>query len=100
MGEVVTTNKYLDINGLEKYDGLIKNYIDGKVDIKQGIISDLEEIRTGSHLGATALQSIPEEYITEDELESKDFTTKTEVENLINNSIFIATDSDVDDIFK
>ena len=60
-------NKYLDFNGLKTYDALIKKYTDGRVDIKQDNISDLDEIRTGASLGATALQTIPSEYVTEDE---------------------------------
>ena len=35
---------------------------------KQDKIADLESIRSGAERGATALQSIPEEYVTEDEL--------------------------------
>ena len=35
---------------------------------KQGTINDLADIRSGAALGKTALQSIPSEYITENEL--------------------------------
>ena len=35
---------------------------------KQDAISDLETIRDGASKGATALQSVPEEYVTEDQL--------------------------------
>ena len=35
---------------------------------KQSTITDLDEIRTGAELGKTAIQEIPEEYITETEL--------------------------------
>ena len=43
----------------------------GKINIssKQDVISDLEDIRTGAAAGATALQAIPDEYITEGELD-------------------------------
>ncbi len=43
----------------------------GKINIssKQDIISDLETIRSGAAAGATALQAIPDEYITEGELD-------------------------------
>jgi hypothetical protein len=52
------------------------NYIDDKrisqiqndLLTKQDIINDLDNIRTNSEKGATALQSIPDEYITETEL--------------------------------
>ena len=39
-----------------------------KVNTKQDTISDLTTIRSGAALGATALQSIPEEYVTDTEL--------------------------------
>lgn len=35
---------------------------------KQGTISDLADIRSGAALGKTALQSVPSEYVTENEL--------------------------------
>ena len=40
---------------------------------KQNIISDLETIRSNAAKGATALQEVPSEYVTETELESKGF---------------------------
>ena len=40
---------------------------------KQDVITDLESIRDGANKGATALQEIPSEYITESELESKGY---------------------------
>ena len=43
---------------------------------KQDVISDLETIRTGAAAGATALQSIPEEYVTETELNNKGYLTE------------------------
>ena len=51
---------------------------------KQDVISDLDTIRSGAELGATALQEVPSEYITETELTSKNFTTVSDVENKIN----------------
>lgn len=38
---------------------------------KQDIINDIENIRNGASLGATALQSVPSEYVTESELSSE-----------------------------
>lgn len=35
---------------------------------KQDVVEDLESIRSGAEKGATALQSIPDEYVTKDEL--------------------------------
>lgn len=46
---------------------------------KQDTISDLDVIRAGASKGATALQSIPAEYITETELEDMGFATTTQV---------------------
>lgn len=43
---------------------------------KQDVISDLANIREGAAKGATALQSIPEEYVTELELEGKGYLTE------------------------
>lgn len=42
---------------------------------KQEIISDLETIRSNAAKGATALQEVPEEYVTEMELEGKGYLT-------------------------
>jgi hypothetical protein len=42
---------------------------------KQEIISDLETIRSNAAKGATALQEVPEEYVTETELEEKGYLT-------------------------
>lgn len=43
---------------------------------KQGAISDLETIRAGAAKGATALQEVPDEYITETELNAYHDATK------------------------
>ena len=53
---------------------------------KQDVISDLDSIRSGANKGATALQSIPSEYVTEEELNAKDFATKSDV-NGVNSQI-------------
>lgn len=52
---------------------------------KQDVISDLETIRSGAKLGATALQEIPSEYITEEELSGKNFATTEYVGQQISN---------------
>ena len=44
---------------------------------KQDVISDLSEIRSNAKKGATALQSIPSEYITETELSNKGYATSS-----------------------
>ena len=54
-----------------------KNYLTEHQDIsgKQDVISDIDAIRSGAKLGETALQSVPEEYITETELNDKGYLT-------------------------
>ena len=52
-----------------------KELSDG-LDKKQDIIEDLESIRENASKGATALQSVPSEYVTESELDEKGFLTK------------------------
>ena len=73
-----------------------QNYIKEHQDItgKQDVISDLDAIRSGAALGSTALQSVPEEYITKDELESKGYLT--EHQSLDN----YYTKSDIDNMIK
>ena len=137
-------NKYLNFEGLEKYDKLIKSYIalnnktlvdnidtlnvdvaalksidhdayisadkkleqsikdytDVKIETKQDKIEDLESIRSGAALGATAVQQIPSEYITETELADKEYATTSQVENLIDDAVVVATDDEIDNLFK
>lgn len=52
-----------------------KKYVDNLISKKQDVISDLETIRTNAAKGATALQSIPSEYVTESELQGKGYLT-------------------------
>ena len=46
-----------------------------ELDAKQDVINDLDSIRSGAAKGATALQSVPSEYITETELNEKGYLT-------------------------
>ena len=46
---------------------------------KQDKILDLEKIREDASKGATALQSVPSEYVTEEELNAKGYATKAQV---------------------
>jgi hypothetical protein len=86
-------------------DGLASNYdaagaaakalADAKEDaasLYQVKISDLEIIRDGAALGATALQAVPEEYVTETELTGKGYLTA--------NDFGFATDGDIDALFE
>ena len=75
-----------------------KAYVDGKgyatttqVDVKQDAISDLETIRSGAAAGATALQAVPAEYVTETELTGKGYLTA--------NDLVFAEDADIDALF-
>lgn len=56
-----------------------KEEVDGKLDKKQDTISDLATIRSGASKGATALQSVPSEYVTETELQAKGYATLRQV---------------------
>ena len=71
-----------DISGLatktELTDGLAE---------KQDIISDLATIRSGASKGATALQSIPSEYVTETELGSKGYAVASDVTTSLNGKV-------------
>lgn len=52
-----------------------KKYVDNAINGKQDEITDLEMIRSNASKGATALQSIPAEYVTETELQNKGYLT-------------------------
>lgn len=68
------------------------NAINDELDGKQSVIDDLETIRRGAEAGATALQAIPAEYVTETELEGYGYLTSEDLN--------YADDSDIDDLFK
>ena len=58
--------EHQDISGLATKEELSQ---------KQDIINDIQTIREGASKGATAIQSIPEEYVTEEELQGKSYAT-------------------------
>ena len=62
-----------------------ENYLTEHQDIsgKQDKINDLDAIRSGAAAGATALQEVPDEYVTEDELTAKGYATETFVNGKI-----------------
>ena len=83
------------INGYEhNHDDLYytETEIDDKLNNKQNVISDLETIRSGATLGATALQSIPSEYVTETNLNNKGYLSE--------NDLTFANDSDINNLFS
>ena len=50
---------------------------------KQNVIEDLQSIREGAAAGATALQVVPEEYVTETELANMGYATTTQVDEKV-----------------
>ena len=54
-------------------NGVDKNYVDTELAKKQNIIDDIDDIRSKAN---SALQSIPEDYITSEELEGKGYLTE------------------------
>ena len=69
------------LNGIEdtqSLQGIIAS-IQNQLDLKQPLIEDLAKIKRGAGLGATALQEIPSEYITEEELQAMNFATTTQL---------------------
>ena len=85
-------NNKADISDIPSLDGYAtEEWVSGqgyltasdiKIDVsdKQDVIEDLDEIRSGAAKGATALQSVPEEYVTEDELSGYSVTSHTHEE--------------------
>ena len=63
MGEVISKNKYLDFNGLEKYDKLIKSYIalsnKSLVDDVDKLKVDVVDLKSAD----TALEETLKEYV-------------------------------------
>lgn len=60
-------------------DELVTFVSDKIIAKKQDIISDLDNIRSNAAKGATALQSVPAEYVTEMELANKNYATSSYV---------------------
>lgn len=76
------------LRGVDGVDGITpdmsdyyqKREIDSRLSGKQDVIRDLEAIRSGAAKGATALQSVPSEYVTETELQNKGYATTAQVD--------------------
>lgn len=49
---------------------VVKAYVDDAVAGKQNAIADLDAIRSGAAAGATALQNVPDEYVTENDFKT------------------------------
>lgn len=54
---------------------------------KQDVISDLATIRSGASKGATALQSVPSEYVTETELNEKGYATTSAMNTALEDKV-------------
>ena len=72
------SKKIVDIEKLTRYH----NNINSLLIKKQDVLNDIEDIRTGASKGATALQSVPDEYITEMELINKNYATRVEIPSI------------------
>lgn len=64
-GAVEVDDQMLDNSENPVQNKVVKAYVDDAVAGKQDTISDLDTIRSGAAAGATALQSVPNEYVTE-----------------------------------
>ena len=69
---------------IERSDKSYNANISDILSTKQDTISDLGTIRSGAALGATSLQAVPSEYVTETELNAKKFATVSGVDAKIN----------------
>lgn len=85
--ENFTTEEKDKLSILENYDDTeIKQELtelSAEVGKKQNTITDLNAIREGASKGATALQSIPSEYVTETELTAKGYATISALNNKV-----------------
>ena len=57
-------------------DGVTKEYVDTELAKKQNIINDIDDIRLKAN---SALQSIPDEYVTDEELNGKGYLTAQDI---------------------
>ena len=74
-------SEYITETELEAKSYATTDDVERGLNTKQNLITDITDIREGAALGATALQSIPSEYITESELIAKDYATVESVTN-------------------
>ena len=82
-----TTNANIFATLIKGVDGITpdmsdyydKGQVDNKLSTKQDVISDIDNIRRNALKGATALQSVPSEYVTETELQNKGYATTVQV---------------------
>lgn len=77
----INNKGYVTDSDVNDYVGNEIGQLEEVINTKQDKITDLDTIRSGAAAGATALQTIPSEYITETDL--SDYYTKTEIDGLI-----------------
>ena len=63
---------YVQLGMTGSGDGVSKDYVDEELAKKQNVINDIDDIRTKAN---SALQSIPDVYVTDEELEGKGYLT-------------------------
>ncbi len=93
---VATTGDYDDLINKPDLTGFAtKQEVSTGLNAKQNTISDLDTIRSGAALGATALQEVPSDYITESELTNilADYVESNDLAN-------VATSGDYDDLLN
>jgi hypothetical protein len=79
MGEPINKNKYLDFNGLEKYDKLIKSYIALS---NKSLVDDVDKLK-----------------VDVVDLKSADTALEETLKEYVEVAVTSATDEDIDNLF-
>lgn len=90
-GAPETLNTLDELAAALKDNADIVDVLNNSIGTKQNTIEDLDAIRSGAAAGATALQSVPAEYVTETELAGMGYLTA--------NDLVFAEDGDIDGLF-
>lgn len=80
MSETINKDKYLDFNGLEKYDKLIKSYIALS---NQSLVDDIDKLK--------------EDVVN---LKSADDNIEESLKDYIEDAVSAASNDDIDNLFK
>ncbi len=98
----INNKGYVTDSDVNDYVGNEIGQLEEVINTKQDKITDLDTIRSGAAAGATALQSIPSEYVTETELETRlenievevslnNYYTKAEVDEIVGDINYVLT---------
>lgn len=98
----INNKGYVTDSDVNDYVGNEIGQLEEVINTKQDKITDLDSIRSGAAAGATALQTIPSEYITETELETRlenievevsldNYYTKAEVDEIVGDINYVLT---------